>query len=159
MIPHKVLNIRCYICTYLALFFIFVFIRLLEYQILQFHTFLFITSRRGTDDTILNFMDNITKQNGNEVGRHQVEGQTIIINQQERRSTNGLGTAGFILALLGLIFSWVPGLGWVLWALGLIFSFVGIFRTPRGLAIAGLVISCIALIVLIILVSAIASLV
>ena len=62
-------------------------------------------------------MDNITKQNGNEVGRHQVEGQTIIINQQERRSTNGLGTAGFILALLGLIFSWVPGLGWVLWAL------------------------------------------
>lgn len=40
MIPHKVLNIRCYICTYLALFFIFVFIRLLEYQILQFHAFL-----------------------------------------------------------------------------------------------------------------------
>lgn len=39
MIPHKVLNIRCYICTYLALFFIFVFIRLLEYQILQFHAF------------------------------------------------------------------------------------------------------------------------
>lgn len=129
------------------------------FSIYSFHAFLFITSRRGTDDTILNFMDNITKQNGNEVGRHQVEGQTIIINQQERRSTNGLGTAGFILALLGLIFNWVPGLGWVLWALGLIFSFVGIFRTPRGLAIAGLVISCIALIVLIILVSAIASLV
>ena len=41
MIPHKVLNIRCYICTYLALFFIFVFIRLLEYQILQFHAFLY----------------------------------------------------------------------------------------------------------------------
>lgn len=55
-----------------------------------------------------------SKQNGNEVGKRQVEGQTIIINQQERRSTNGLGTAGFILALLGLIFSWVPGLGWVL---------------------------------------------
>lgn len=42
MIPHKVLNIRCYICTYLALFFIFVFIRLLEYQILQFHASAFI---------------------------------------------------------------------------------------------------------------------
>ena len=41
MIPHKVLNIRCYICTYLALFFIFVFIRLLEYQILQFHAYIF----------------------------------------------------------------------------------------------------------------------
>lgn len=42
MIPHKVLNIRCYICTCLALFFIFVFIRLLEYQILQFHAFFFV---------------------------------------------------------------------------------------------------------------------
>lgn len=42
MIPHKVLNIRCYICTYLALFFIFVFIRLLEYQILQFHASFYI---------------------------------------------------------------------------------------------------------------------
>lgn len=159
LIPHKTLYISGYIYSYYAFVFIFEFPEHISKHILQFHTFLFITSRRGTDDTILNFMDNITKQNGNEVGRHQVEGQTIIINQQERRSTNGLGTAGFILALLGLIFSWVPGLGWVLWALGLIFSFVGIFRTPRGLAIAGLVISCIALIVLIILVSAIASLV
>ena len=76
-------------------------------------------------------MDNITKQNGNEVGRHQVEGQTIIINQQERRSTNGLGTAGFILALLGLIFNWVPGLGWVLWALGLIFHSWEFSELPR----------------------------
>ena len=42
MIPHKVLNIRCYICTCLALFFIFVFIRLLEYQILQFQPSFFI---------------------------------------------------------------------------------------------------------------------
>lgn len=42
MIPHKVLNIRYYICTCLALFFIFVFIRLLEYQTLQFHAFFFI---------------------------------------------------------------------------------------------------------------------
>ncbi len=42
MIPHKVLNIRCYICTCLALFFIFVFIRLLEYQILQFHASFYI---------------------------------------------------------------------------------------------------------------------
>lgn len=47
MIPHKVLNIRCYICTYLALFFIFVFIRLLEYQILQFHASFCITLLSG----------------------------------------------------------------------------------------------------------------
>ena len=47
MIPHKVLNIRCYICTCLALFFIFVFIRLLEYQILQFHASFFSQRRFG----------------------------------------------------------------------------------------------------------------
>lgn len=47
MIPHKVLNIRGYICTYLALFFIFVFIRLLEYQILQFHAFFFVNRLIG----------------------------------------------------------------------------------------------------------------
>ena len=48
-------------------------------------------------------MDNITKQNGNEVGKRQVEGQTIIINQQERRSTNGLGTAGLVISCIALI--------------------------------------------------------
>lgn len=49
MIPHKVLNIRCYICTCLALFFIFVFIRLLEYQILQFHAFFMFNCHRSQD--------------------------------------------------------------------------------------------------------------
>lgn len=52
MIPHKVLNIRCYICTYLALFFIFVFIRLLEYQILQFHAFMYIAKLKNNRDSI-----------------------------------------------------------------------------------------------------------
>ena len=52
MIPHKVLNIRYYICTYLALFFIFVFIRLLEYQILQFHALCILstTNKYSTDE-------------------------------------------------------------------------------------------------------------
>lgn len=66
-----------------------------------------------------------------------------------------MGTAGFVLALLGLVFSWVPVLGWILWLLGLIFSFVGVFRQPKGLSIAGLVISCLGLIVLIILLAAV----
>ena len=86
-------------------------------------------------------------------------GQTVIVNQSEGKRSNGLGTAGFVLALLGLIFSWMPGLGWVLWLLGLIFSFVGIFRVPRGLAIAGLVMSCIALIILIVVAGAIGTLI
>ena len=55
---------------------------------------------------------------------------------------NGMGTAGFVLALLGLIFCWVPVLDWILWILGLIFSIIGVCRKPKGLAIAGLIISC-----------------
>lgn len=80
--------------------------------------------------------------------------QQIIINQTERKG-NGLGTAGFVLALLGLVFCWVPVLDWILWILGLIFSFIGVFRAPRGLAIAGLVISFIGVIVIIALATAV----
>ncbi len=79
---------------------------------------------------------------------------TVIINNQQPKK-NGLGTAGFVLALLGLIFCWVPVLNWILWILGVIFSIIGVFRTPKGLSIAGLVISFIGLIVLIILIAAV----
>ncbi len=76
---------------------------------------------------------------------------TIIIQQPAARPTNGMGTAGFVLALLALVFSWVPVAGWILWLLGLIFSCIGVTRQPKGLAIAGLVISCAALVLLVIL--------
>ena len=84
---------------------------------------------------------------------------TIIVNQTtpEAPKTNGMGVAGFVLALLGLFLGWVPVLGWVLWVLGLIFSLVGVFRTPKGLAIAGLIITFIGLIVLLIVGAAIAT--
>lgn len=82
--------------------------------------------------------------------------QTIIIREPVRAS-NGMGTTGFVLALIGFFLSWVPILGWIIWLLGLIFSFVGIFKAPRGLAIAGLVISLIAFIVLIALIGIIAA--
>jgi hypothetical protein len=74
-------------------------------------------------------------------------GQTVIINQTEKKS-NGVGTSGFVLALLALFLGWIPILGWIMWVLGLILSFVGIFKQPRGLAIAGLVISLIGIILL-----------
>ncbi|HIV33473.1 MULTISPECIES: hypothetical protein [unclassified Alistipes] len=96
--------------------------------------------------------ENVQKPQGKEN-----QGQTIIINQPAEKKSNGVGTAGFVLALLGLIFSWVPVLGWILWVLGLILSLVGVFRTPRGLSIAGLVISFLGLILLIVLVGAVAA--
>lgn len=87
-------------------------------------------------------MENQEKISGNPVH------QTIIIREESRKS-NGLGTAGFVLALLALLGCWVPVLNWILWLLGFIFSFIGIFKSPRGLAIAGLCISLVDLIPLI----------
>lgn len=66
------------------------------------------------------------------------EEKVVIVKQQG----NGMGVAGFVLALLGLILCWVPILNWILWLLGLIFSIIGMFKPKKGLAIAGLVISC-----------------
>ncbi|HOR83001.1 MAG TPA: hypothetical protein PLF32_10165 [Bacteroidales bacterium] len=74
-------------------------------------------------------------------------GQTVIINQLEKKS-NDIGTAGFVLALIAIFLGWVPVLGWIIWLLGLILSFVGVFKQPKGLAIAGLVISLIGIILL-----------
>lgn len=54
---------------------------------------------------------------------------------------NSLGTAGFTLSLVALVLGWFPVVGWIVWILGAIFSGIGIFRKPRGLAIAGVCIS------------------
>lgn len=74
--------------------------------------------------------------------------RTIII-KQEQKATNGMGTAGFVLALSSVFLGWIPFFGWLIWLLGVIFSFVGVFKAPRGLAIAGLVISFLGVILII----------
>jgi hypothetical protein len=76
---------------------------------------------------------------------------------------NGIGTAGFVLGLLGLIFSPIPLIGVVAWPLvlvGLVLSLVGFSRARRGvannqgLAIAGIVLSALGLVVCILWVAA-----
>lgn len=57
---------------------------------------------------------------------------TQVVVQQS--PSNGLGTAGFVISLVGLL---TCGL---ICPLGLLFSFFGLFKPPRGLAIAGTVI-------------------
>ena len=70
--------------------------------------------------------------------------------------SNGLGTAGFVVGLIGLLFSFLPVIGVIAWPLvilGVIFSAVGISRankgaaTNKGLAIAGLTVSIIGLVI------------
>lgn len=70
---------------------------------------------------------------------------------------NGLGTAGFILALVAFFLSWIPVINWILWILGTIFSLIGLTRRPKGLAIAGTIISFIAVIIILIIGASIAS--
>lgn len=70
--------------------------------------------------------------------------QTILVREQRYKS-NGLGTAGFITSLLGLLLSWVPVLGWILWIVGALLSLIGVFKSPKGLAITGLILSLITL--------------
>lgn len=51
--------------------------------------------------------------------------------------SNGLGTAGFIVSLVGLF------TGGILSPLGLLLSFIALFRRPRGMATAGFIIGMI----------------
>ena len=54
-----------------------------------------------------------------------------------------LGLFGFVAALCGLIFFWVPIAGVVLWALGLGLAFGGCFKAPRGYGFTGVFVSLI----------------
>ncbi|MDR0419608.1 MAG: hypothetical protein LBH34_05300 [Prevotellaceae bacterium] len=100
-------------------------------------------------------MSNNNEQPVVQDGQAPQSGQTIVINQVAYKS-NSVGTAGFVLALIALVICWVPVAGWITWVLGLILSFVGVFKSPKGLAIAGLIISLIDVILLIAVVGIIA---
>jgi hypothetical protein len=62
---------------------------------------------------------------------------------------NGLGIAGFVTGLVGLLFSWVPVFGLILAGCGVVLSAVGMSQSTRtgahkGLAVAGLVLGIVA---------------
>lgn len=67
--------------------------------------------------------------------------------------SNSSGTAGLVLAILGLLLGWIPFLGWPIWLLGLLFSIIGLYKRPKGCAVAGLIISCIDLLIILIVIS------
>ncbi len=78
---------------------------------------------------------------------------------QAAQPRNGLGTAGFVLGLVGLVFSPIPIVGLVAWPLviaGLILSIAGLGRvrkgraTNKGLAIAGIILSVLGLVLCIV---------
>ena len=70
--------------------------------------------------------------------------------ENEVKQKNGIGITGFILSIVAIVLIWVPVLDWILWFLGALFSIIGVFKKPKGLAIAGLIISFISIIILIV---------
>ena len=80
-------------------------------------------------------------------------GQTLDAQPQAPQK-NGPGLAGFILSLCALFLGWIPIIGWIIWVLGLIFSSIGMFRQPKGFAIAGLVISLVGVVLMLFLFAA-----
>ncbi|MGH3438295.1 MAG: DUF4190 domain-containing protein [Sciscionella sp.] len=72
---------------------------------------------------------------------------------------NGLGTAGFVVGLVGLVLAFIPIIGIVAWPLviiGLVLSIIGLLRAHKGLAsntgltIAGIAASAVGLVICIV---------
>ena len=75
-----------------------------------------------------------------------------------RQGSNGIGVAGFVTGLLGLLLSWFPLAGIILGALGVILGGVGISQGRKagvktGLATAGVVLGALGVIVAIVLIA------
>ncbi|CAM3198816.1 zinc-ribbon domain-containing protein [Lactiplantibacillus plajomi] len=98
-----------------------------------------------------------TQPNSQATAAQPAQGNTVYI-QQTAQPTNGMGLAGFILAVIALFTSVIPFLDWFIWFLGALFSIIGLFKQPRGFAIAGFVISFIGIIIILTLAATIAGL-
>lgn len=72
---------------------------------------------------------------------------TVIPIPVTRSNSNGFAISGFIIALTSLFLGWFPVLGWALCLLGLLFSCIGVRKKPNKLAIAGIVLSSIAIVI------------
>ena len=96
------------------------------------------------------------QQNSNITETKVIGTKVIVINKGS--GANGLAISGFVFAILGVLLGWVPIAGWIIWFLGFVLSFIGLFFSPRGLAIAGFIISFIDLFIIISIMGSVASL-
>ena len=68
------------------------------------------------------------------------QSQQIIVHSIR---SNGVGVAGFVMAVISIFIGWIPFIGAIPLGLAILFSIIALFRSPRGLAIAGLIVSLI----------------
>jgi hypothetical protein len=93
------------------------------------------------------------------------QGQPWGYQPQQPPPSNGLATAGFVVALIGAVLSLIPIIGTVSWLIspvGLVLSLVGLVfsgqrRTGKGLAIAGTVLGALGIMMCILYTAAFAS--
>lgn len=82
-----------------------------------------------------------------------------LMNQQLNQ-TNKIGQIGLILSIAAIIVSFIPFLNfisWLVWIGGLVCSIIGLTKKPKGMAIAGLIISLLGIIIMLFLVAMIAT--
>ncbi|MHC5226603.1 hypothetical protein [Ignatzschineria sp. LJL83] len=89
-------------------------------------------------------------QNNPSSNSSQDQGQGTVVNNYIQAAPNGntVGLIGFIFAIIAIFTSWIPFLGFICWIAGVVLSIIGLFKAPRGFAIAGTVISFIGVILL-----------
>ena len=74
----------------------------------------------------------------------EVKKEVVSTNQTEQK--NVIGLVGMIIAIVALVFSMVPVLGWILWFFGELFSVIGLFKKPRTCAVIGFILSLMGLV-------------
>ena len=74
----------------------------------------------------------------------EVKKEVVSANQTEQK--NVIGLVGMIVAIVALVFSMVPVLGWILWLFGELFSVIGLFKKPRTCAVIGFILSLMGLV-------------
>lgn len=75
--------------------------------------------------------------------------QVVFVNApvpEVKQPSNGVGKAGFVFSIIGCCVGWFPYGGFAVWFVGLLLSFIGMFKRPKGLATAGLIISLVGLV-------------
>lgn len=74
----------------------------------------------------------------------EVKKEVVSANQTEQK--NVIGLVGMVVAIVALVFSMVPVLGWILWFFGELFSVIGLFKKPRTCAVIGFILSLMGLV-------------
>ena len=87
---------------------------------------------------------NLPSENGHDSSQPSIQHNAVSKNDSEKK--NGLGIAGFVLAITGIALCWVPILRWLLLIPALLLSIIGLFKEPRTLATVGAVLSALAII-------------